>query len=216
MSLLTTLTERGDLWSGQQWRQQHIAALATGYAPLDAILPGGGWPLAALTEVFYQAPGQGELRLLMPALAALSHSDTRWQLWCNAPFRPHGSALAHWGLRLDRILLCQASSEADLCWTLEQSLSSGGSQAVLAWADHLDPRRLRRLQLAAEKSTAPLFLLRPARLQNSASMAALRLAIEPDSAERLQCRVLKRRGGWPGAQVSLSLPWVATPGIDDV
>ncbi|MFG1496486.1 translesion DNA synthesis-associated protein ImuA [Saccharospirillum sp. HFRX-1] len=208
MSLLTTLTERGDLWSGQHWRQNQIAALSTGLPELDAILPGGGWPAAAMTELFYQTAGQGELRLLLPTLAHLSQTDVRWQVWCNAPFRPHGSALAHWGLRLDRLLLCQADSETELSWTLEQSLSSGGSQAVLAWVSQLDPRRLRRLQLAAEKNAVPLFLLRPARLQQQASMAALRLLIEPDNNERLHCRVLKRRGGWPGADVRLSLPLV--------
>ncbi|PTY36594.1 hypothetical protein BGP77_04680 [Saccharospirillum sp. MSK14-1] len=212
MSLLTTLTERGDLWSGQHWPQHQLAALPTGLSDLDAILPGGGWPAAAMTELFYHCSGQGELRLLLPALAQLSQSDPRWQIWCNAPYRPHGSALAHWGLQLDRILLCQTQSEAELSWTLEHSLSSGGSQAVLAWVDQLDPRRLRRLQLAAEKSAAPLFLLRPARLQHQASMAALRLLIEPDSAERLHCRVLKRRGGWPGADVQLTLPLIQEPG----
>lgn len=211
MSLLTTLTERGDLWSGQHWPQHRIAALATGHAELDAILPGGGWPAAALTELFYSTPGQGELRLLLPTLARLSQTDKRWQIWCNAPFRPHGSALAHWGLQLDRLLLCQTSSEAELCWALEQSLSSGGSQAVLAWVAQLDPRRLRRLQLAAEKSAVPLFLLRPASLQHQASMAALRLVIEPEQAEQLHCRVLKRRGGWPGAEVQLRLPLIRMP-----
>ncbi|WP_108127111.1 translesion DNA synthesis-associated protein ImuA [Saccharospirillum mangrovi] len=206
MSLLTTLTERGDLWSGQHWRQTQIPTLPTGQAALDAILPGGGWPSAAVTELFYPASGQGELRVLLPALAQLSQSDSRWQIWCNAPFRPHGSALAHWGLRLDRLLLCQTSSEAELCWTLEQSLSTGGSHAVVAWVDVLDSRRLRRLQLAAEKSDVPLFLLRPTARQHQASMAALRLAIEPDQAEQVRCRVLKRRGGWPGAEARLSLP----------
>lgn len=211
MSLLTTLTERGDLWSGQYWQQNQVPALSTGRPELDAILPGGGWPAAAMTELFYHCAGQGELRLLLPALARLSHSDPRWQIWCNAPFRPHGSALSHWGIRLDRLLLCQTNNAAELSWTLEQSLSSGGSQAVLAWVEQLDSRRLRRLQLAAEKSGVPLFLLRPARWQQQASMAALRLLIEADNREQLHCRVLKRRGGWPGADLQLSLPLLNHP-----
>lgn len=208
MSLLTTLTERGDLWSGQHWRQNRMDALASGIAELDAILPGGGWPAAAVTEIFHARSGQGELRVLLPLLARLSQTDERWQVWCNAPARPHGSALAHWGLRLDRLLLCQTEDAAGLSWTLEQSLSSGGSQAVLAWVAGLDPRRLRRLQLAAEKARVPLFLLRPWAMQEQASMAALRLTVEPQSAGQLHCRVLKRRGGWPGADALLRLPLV--------
>lgn len=212
MSLLSTLTERGDLWSGQHWRPSRIEALPTGLADLDALLPGGGWPVGAITEILYPGPGQGELRLLLPALARLSQADRRWQLWCNAPLRPNGSALAHWGLRLDRVLLCRAPNEAELCWTLEQGLASGGSQALLAWAEALDSRRLRRLQLAAEKGRVPLFLLRPARFHQSASVAALRLAIEAGAPEQLHCRVLKRRAGWPGAHVTLDLPALSRPG----
>ena len=43
-----------------------------GFAALDRYLPGGGWPLGPLIEVFVERYGVGELSLLMPALAALT------------------------------------------------------------------------------------------------------------------------------------------------
>ena len=43
------------------WRGQAIVAPATsqstGHAALDAALPGGGWPEAALSEILLAAPG---------------------------------------------------------------------------------------------------------------------------------------------------------------
>ena len=46
------------------------AGAATGFAALDAQLPGGGWPRRALTELLPASPGVVGLRLLAPALAA--------------------------------------------------------------------------------------------------------------------------------------------------
>ena len=50
------------------WRGQAVvppsASQPTGHAALDAALPGGGWPDAALSEILSAAIGIGELRLL--------------------------------------------------------------------------------------------------------------------------------------------------------
>jgi protein ImuA len=59
------------------WRASQLGAGAqatspSGFAALDAELPGGGWPHGVLTELLLPQPGIGELRLLAPALAALS------------------------------------------------------------------------------------------------------------------------------------------------
>lgn len=59
------------------WRASQIGGVArpvttSGFAALDAQLPGGGWPHGVLTELLLPEPGVGELRLLAPALAAVA------------------------------------------------------------------------------------------------------------------------------------------------
>ena len=53
------------------WRAGHGTATAnggesTGHAALDAVLPDGGWPRRALTELLLPAHGIGEFALLLP------------------------------------------------------------------------------------------------------------------------------------------------------
>lgn len=59
------------------WRASQIGSGAqpaspSGFAVLDAELPGGGWPHGVLTELLLPQAGIGELRLLAPVLRALS------------------------------------------------------------------------------------------------------------------------------------------------
>ena len=206
MSLLNDLTQSGQLWSASDWRMTRVQASPSGYAQLDAELPGGGWPRWAITEIFHARSGQGELRLLLPYLAALSRDDRRWQVWFNPPYRPHAPGLANWGLDLSRLLMCQASRQDDLLWSLERCLISGGCQAVIAWADRLDTAHLRRLQLAAESNQLSVFLLRPERWRETSSIAALRLQVSADQPDQLQLRILKRRAGWPLQNLKLTVP----------
>ncbi len=60
------------LWRASQLARQHGKVIATGYATLDAELPGQGWPVGGLIELLCQQAGIGELRLLAPALQAVS------------------------------------------------------------------------------------------------------------------------------------------------
>ncbi|MCB1995213.1 MAG: hypothetical protein KDG57_04905, partial [Rhodoferax sp.] len=59
------------LWRAAGFGRSRAPGLATGFAALDAELPGGGWPGGLLTELLLPQPGVGEWRLLAPALAAL-------------------------------------------------------------------------------------------------------------------------------------------------
>ncbi|MHA7880624.1 MAG: translesion DNA synthesis-associated protein ImuA [Saccharospirillum sp.] len=206
MSLLEQLTRNGQIWSGQNWQNSQIPAAPSHFAELDAILPGGGWPLGAVTEILYRQPGQGELRLLLPYLGRQSQSAPGWQLWFNPPFRPHGPGLAYWGLNLNRVLVGQCAGADDLLWCLDKALTTGGSQAVLAWVDRLDKAPMRRLQLAAEHNRVAVFLLRPERYRSEASVAALRLHLSAPGPDRLCIDILKRRAGWPVSQLLLNLP----------
>ena len=57
------------LWRANQLGGARAVVSPSGFALLDAQLPGGGWPHGALTELLLAQPGIGELRLLAPALA---------------------------------------------------------------------------------------------------------------------------------------------------
>ncbi len=60
------------LWRASQFGGAPRRTTASGFAALDAQLPGGGWPHGVLTELLLPQAGVGELRLLAPALAAVA------------------------------------------------------------------------------------------------------------------------------------------------
>jgi hypothetical protein len=99
------------IWRGQvQAGDQGWQGLASGYSKLDRLLPGGGWPLNALTEILLEHYGTGELQLLMPALAHLSQpqddaAEAGWITWVAPPFEPYPPALQQWGVNLSRVLI---------------------------------------------------------------------------------------------------------------
>ncbi|MDN3648777.1 translesion DNA synthesis-associated protein ImuA [Reinekea marina] len=202
MNLISLLAEQGHIWTHRNRSKTVVQGLNTGYAELNNELPGQGWPVSAVTEVLYPKQGMGELRLLLPALAQLSHADTRWQLWLNAPYLPCGPALQHWQLNTQRLLLANASRAADLCHCVEKSLQSGGCQAAVVWVEKLDKALMRRIQLAAEQSATPVFLLRPEKCLSQPSVAALRIKL--NSASSID--IVKRRAGWPLANLAINLP----------
>lgn len=206
MTLLNSLTEQGRLWTARNWQETRISAVDAGITELNAILPGAGWPLGAITEILYDQRGSGELRLLLPALAKLSTQDQRWQLWLNSPLQPCAPALQQWQLDTERILLAQANTTSDFCYSLEKSLNSGGCQAAVAWFTKLDKALMRRIQLAAERAQIPVFMLRTSQYRTQPSIAALRIHLHADS----HLDILKRRAGWPLDNIRIDLPLYPT------
>ncbi len=165
--------------------------------PRCAALPGGGWPLGALTEVLEERQGIGSLSLFLPALAYLSRGG-RWIAWFSPPYLPYAPALAMAGVELGRVLLVQAHTRDEGLWALEQALRSGACGACLGWIGAADFRVLRRLQLAAEAGRALGILFRPAVFAVQHSPAALRLRPGPRQAG-MALHVLKCGG--PGLPV---------------
>ncbi|HEY4066780.1 MAG TPA: hypothetical protein VGM74_07780, partial [Burkholderiaceae bacterium] len=62
------------LWLGHQLGRHADSALPSGFAALDAQLPGRGWPRRALTELLLPHPGVGEIRLLAASLVAVQQA----------------------------------------------------------------------------------------------------------------------------------------------
>jgi|KBSMisStandDraft_5_1062788.scaffolds.fasta_scaffold01449_9 hypothetical protein len=169
------------------------AVQPTGFADFDALLPGGGWPLGAITELMPEAQGIGELSLLLPALAKLSRAG-RYLMWIAPPCLPYPPALVRHGLVLDRLLLVQAQDARAALWAAEQALRCPAIGAVLAWPAALDDRRVRRLQLAAETGGSCGLLYRPPLAALQPSPAALRLRLKA-LGPGLQVEIQKARGG---------------------
>lgn len=190
---LDALLKHPGVWRGDRLGAAVRPGQPTGHARLDALLPGGGWPKGALTELIYQEEGIGEFSLLLPALVELSR-EGRWLALVAPPHLPYAPALAAAGVVLSRLLLVRARSTADKLWAMEETLRSGACAAVIAWSDTINERTQRRLQLAAEAGDSAGIWFTPARQASSASFAALRLRLNPALAGT-EVRVVKRRGG---------------------
>lgn len=188
------------------WRGNECArvapAMSTGFAELDVELPGGGWPTGGITEIYAERTGIGEVKLTLPAAARLTQAG-RWVTVIAPPHVPHAPAFAKQGVRLERLLLVNASGGEDNLWAAEQALRASCCGAVMLWQNVVHERMLRRLQLAAEGNGATLFLFRSARV-TPASPAALRLHVSRAEGRTI-VRILKRRGGGLPAPIALDL-----------
>jgi cell division inhibitor SulA/protein ImuA len=189
---LAALLARPDIRRGDALAQVASPSVPTGCAALDAELPGGGWPTGCLTECLPAHEGIGELRILGPALAALSRAGKRLA-WIAPPHLPYAPALDAAGIALAQLLIVRTAAARDALWAAEQALASAACGAVLIWPNTVKYAELRRLQLAAEKARALAVLFRPPRAAGEASPAALRLALHT-AAGTLAVRILKRRG----------------------
>ncbi len=209
------------LWRGGDWAQAESRGdtLPTGFASLDAELPGRGWPRSTLVELLLDHPGIGELGLLMPALAGVARTGAScvWVLPYQgesgastagarsgraagyADFAlPYAPALLDCGVDPAQGIFVRPQSARESGWALEQSLRAPHLGALIGWfaegaSPDADFRSLRRLHLLAQKHRALVFIVRSARHAGAPSPASLRLQLQHREG-LLQLRVLKRRG----------------------
>lgn len=206
---------QGRLWRGSSLGQAADPTLPSGFAALDAELPGGGWPLGAATELLLPQFGAVEWRLLAPALSAWwagqalpaaqpgrrPHPTTpalRSMLLVSPPHTPYLPGLLALGLPPSALVWVATTTPAEALWAAEQAIKA--RVAVLAWLPEARAEQVRRLQVGALGSDAPAFLLRPERVGQQSSAAPLRLVLRPGEGWDLDVHLLKRRGpaheGW--------------------
>lgn len=175
-------------------RQARPATWSTGWPSLDAVLPGRGYPLGAVTEFLIEQPGSGELSLLLAALKPrLSQAPNSRLVFVDPPYQLNAPALDAAGIERARVPIIQCSSTAERVWSIEQLAAAGGFTAFVLWDSDISTSSLRRLQLAGEKAGCPVFVYRSIRRARQPSPAALRLAVTSrDGYQRLE--VLKCRG----------------------
>lgn len=233
LSAKAALLADARLWRAASLGAASSPCLPSGFAALDAELPGGGWPTRMLSELLLAQPGSCEWRLLGPALRALLAGPAAgWArpdpgarrpassagigrpvlLLINPPHAPHLPGLRAHGIVPEQLVWIAPEpgrqQARQSLWATEQAIKANAAAAILAWLPEVRPEQLRRLQAAAQGSQAPVFVLRPLAAQTQSSPAPLRLLLQPGPLWSLQLRILKRRG--PAHELRLDLP--AVPG----
>jgi protein ImuA len=138
--------------------------LPFGIEAIDARLAGGGL-LPALHEAAAASAAPGDdaaATLFLAALAARFSraAGTGQILWAVARRDLFAPGLAQAGLTPERLLCAQCGDDAETLAVMEEGVRHGSLAAVLGEAGRADMAATRRLQLAAEESGTPAFLLR--------------------------------------------------------
>ena len=200
--LSNKLLQDTGLWRASSIDYDIKEGVSSGFDILDRHLPGAGWPESGVTELLLDHSGIGELRLLAPALAHLSQSQSRWLLWVSPPYVPYPPALFQAGIDLASILIVKPKTVKDTLWVLEKALASRSCSAVLAWPGNINEKQIRRLQVASKEGNSWNILFRPAAMAKRSSPAELRIELYPARTSEsithtsIDLKILKRRGGW--------------------
>jgi protein ImuA len=204
------LLANAGLWRAHELAGADAPVLPTGYAALDAQLPGGGWPVGALVELLQDQSARHDWQLLLPALAARLRVHCGPVLLVGAPHLPFAPALAALGLPAERLLWVNADDAAARLWAAEQALRCAQVAAVLAWLPAVRNSNalgaLRRLHMAAQMHSQLFFVFRPSAARQESSPAPLRLLLSGANVNlgAMQVEIIKRRG--PAMAQPLQLP----------
>ena len=205
------------VWRASELSQACVSTIPSGYAGLDAELPGAGWPCGHLIEVLQTQAGLHEWRLLVPALRACQEAAGQSPgalVFIGCPHPLNLSALACRGIPSRGVLWVDVAQPADRLWAAEQALRCQDLAALLLWSPQVRPEQLRRLQVAAvSHSTGPtvtgaitrtgdkqhrppplVFVFRPWAAQRESSPAPLRAGLRLAAQGQLEVHLLKRRG----------------------
>jgi protein ImuA len=201
---MTGLLDGGQLAAREAVRE----VVASGFRPLDSLLPAGGVRRGSLIE--WLAGGSGAVGGLAGAGAMSLACAVACRLG-RAAAEPgtivvvdrtgwfHPPAVLPWlgcGSEAVRLVVARPAHDADEIWAIDQALRCTGVAAVLAWprtaaspgGDLVAGRRcavqswtiaMRRWQLAARSSGAVGLFVRPAAARGEASWAEARIAVAP-------------------------------------
>jgi protein ImuA len=172
--------------------------LPFGLPALDSHLPRGGLARGALHEIVPASEGAlpaalgfvvallanmltklspGPLIFILPASTRL--------IFAHLSGHVCGHGLNSLGLDPARVTLIETAHRKDSLWAAAEALHSGVPQAVTAAIDRLDLKTSQKLQLAANDSGRPLFLIRPApTLDASAAATRWRVGVAPAARDR--------------------------------
>jgi protein ImuA len=128
------------LWRATQLARATWRTVDTRYPALSDELPGGGWPLGTMTELLLQQAGIGEMRLLGPAMAAVSNKRP---IALIAPQQiPNAHGYAYMGIDPGKLMWLKAAKSSDALWSAEQILRAGSCGALVLWQHISEQSRL--------------------------------------------------------------------------
>lgn len=165
-------------------------ATLTGFPSLDAFL-GGGWRRGAVTELCGKT-GAGKTTLALRSAAKLTQKN-QWVALIShgAPFFP--PAFHAEGVVLHYLLWIRPKIKEHCRWALDQVTRSGLFPLVIAYDLSLQEREIRRVQLAAEKSSTVVLLLSDSLTSFSSWVTHCRLLVERPKKNSLMIHVLRSR-----------------------
>ncbi len=196
------------LWRGCDMASQGAQGRSTGFAQLDAILPGRGWPERGLMEVITPHWGMGELQLLIPLMRSIVEQG-KWILWISPPYLLYAPALVQAGINTDQVLVVKLDTSCkDALWSMEKALQTENCGLVLAWQNWLPAKVLRRLQLAADTGDTLGVLFKHHDSEHSPS--PIRLKIQDSYSEdagfnESEVTVIKARGNFRSLSTNINL-----------
>lgn len=181
------------LWRGDQLGGPVAEVLSSGFPDVDAVLPGGGWPCGALTEVLVSQFAIVEFRLLAPVLASLTRAGRTVTL-VGPTLAPHPPGLRHDGVDERHLVWVDVDPPRDRLWATEQLVKSGSCGAIVAWLPLVRAEQIRRLQVLASHCKGPVFLIRLESAARDSSAAPLRVLARVDTDWQIAVEVFKRKG----------------------
>src|SRR5215203_6592872 len=136
------------------------AVLPFGIAAVDKHLPGNGLALGAVHE-FMEAGAASEHSACAALFAAGILARLKGPvLWCVKGRDLFAPALASVGLHPDRVIYAETHRESEILPAMEEGLRHRGLAGVVGEVARFGLTPSRRLQLAAEESGVPGFVIR--------------------------------------------------------
>ncbi len=188
---LNEYQNKGLIWYGYN-NDNRISRMPTGFAEMDLHL-NGGLPSQGIIDIKSYF-GIGELRLLMPFIAAQQGKGQ--VVFIDPPVQLNAEFLLFNQVSLERTWVLSPYQQASSLWSAEQCLNSGCCSVVVLWQQNPSIKQTRRLMLACEQGGASLILLR---YQSESSHlfslpSAISLSVMPDE-RGVAVKVDKQKGG---------------------
>jgi cell division inhibitor SulA len=200
-NIISLLQNKRLVWKASHQPSCSFQYTQTGFGEVDEALD-GGWPQAGVVSL-KSILGVGELRLFLPALKQRCQQSNRLLVIISPPCSINAEMLCEHGFDLQNIILLQPESRDSQLWSAEQCLKSGCCEAVLIWQANLQVHQVKRLQLAAQQGDALNVVFSHKRVYQSLPFS-LSIEVFP-TAQGIEVKVNKRRGGWPLAPFKVSM-----------